>query len=267
MTVPNDKGALPVPDCRVIARIAHKFVEDLERWTDYTMIREVQHDMSALADTLLEDADHRTSQLQAEILPGDGLSVGDRVRLATVKAVSNYDYGHGEYGEVASIDPDGMYVRIHLEKYHDDLDEWGNCFVWSPDDVFDDSPGPMTAEMVEVVEWLRPQLEVVTRCTHYFSHLNDELTGERVCTTCGAQGFEYDEHIERWLASDRVQELVATEAKQVPGAQLDARFYHPLWEAIDGLTTYQLSEQFETAVLHCIDVLRRQNAWPTPKEK
>lgn len=240
-----------IADCREVARLSFQFTRSLIPWTEVAEVEVMQSAVAALARTLTDRADRRVNEMTPSILPSDNLNVGDRVRLATTGPV---DFSHGEYGEVASIDPDGDGVRIHLEKYHSSLNEWGNCIIWTSDDPYDDDP------VATVVEWLRPQLEIVERCSHYFSHVNNDVTGERVCTTCGAQGFEYQAHLPRWTAADKVVEAV-NRAAEFETVNLDGEPYRQMWLTIDLLTTYQLTEQFDTSVMHCESVLRRKGLW------
>jgi hypothetical protein len=113
-------------------------------------------------------------------------AIGTRVRLRSNHDVGQIDVGFGEWGTVISSDEER--VRVHLDRYHGLLDGWGNCLIvgldqWDEQPLLYDDP---------------------EACTHFFSHLNNTLTGDRVCTTCGAQGcFDGDPNYqERWDAVD-----------------------------------------------------------------
>lgn len=156
---------------------------------------------------------------------------GDRVRLIDTKNILTEEYGHGEWMTIISIG--GKEVGAHLDRWHEDLGQWSNCFVWAPEDIDDDT--------ISLSEWLGQRVEFVDDCNHYFSHLECCLTGERWCTTCRRTIWP-SEIIpiltylkERWKLADATAESKLSAMGETTYVET-----RNVWDTIDGWTNHQL---------------------------
>jgi len=199
------------------------------------LVRDLRRSLVKVSDLI----DQRLLEERPKV-QGRPLKEGDRVRLLLTKEVMMSEFGHGEYGTVASINEDDGFTKIHLDVYHKSLDTWGNCFLFHDKNILYRGPD------------VREQLEIITECTHQFSHETNHVTGERHCTTCYETGM-FDSVCPRWLLADRVTESV------------EKRFSPPhlgliaaTWGLIDTLTNYQLKNQFAESVTFCLTELHKQ---------
>lgn len=182
-------------------------------------------------------------------IKGRGLRVKDRVRLFTNKNAMNSEYGHGELGTMAHIDIDE--VKIHLDKYHEDLDQWGNCFIWTCDENGDET---------NVGPWLRPQLEILGDCSHVFSHNNNEATLARYCTTCQETvPGDDDDNPPRWGLVDEITQEVVSKFDE---DDLLGEGYRIIWRMIDATANYEMSARPTLVIASIVGALEAEG-WAT----
>ncbi len=84
------------------------------------------------------------------------LKVGDRVRILKDKVIVRSEFGAGETGTVLAMDGT---ILIHLDRHIEELDEWGNDFIYATEDIWEweginyypaDTSGPaIAAALVE----------------------------------------------------------------------------------------------------------------------
>lgn len=207
--------------------------------------------LSNMASKLESMIDHEREVLMKRAEGGE-IMAGQRVRLLTNKTVMRSEFGHGEWGTIATATSE--YVRIHLDKYHSILDEWGNCLVWDDEDVTLELDLGMDEEGPTVPQFLFDRVETKNACRHEFSHLNDELHGEMVCTTCGESWMIGDVDL-----TDRHNATIKLEGAVAKGAELSSMSqYQALWDVVDGLTNYQLINQTDDCIIHVILQLKKR---------